>query len=145
MMEIHFNLQSIEDTAKPVASMLHPGMPLLLFGEMGAGKTTLTKSIVRSLGCGEEVTSPTFPLMQSYQTAQYVLWHIDLYRLDKPHQTDELGLDELNHECILIIEWPELRSRKKIGIVVLGLVCTSGEAEVTVTCNNRGICIRASL
>lgn len=107
MMEIHFNLQSIEDTAKPVASMLHPGMPLLLFGEMGAGKTTLTKSIVRSLGCGEEVTSPTFPLMQSYQTAQYVLWHIDLYRLDKPHQTDELGLDELNHECILIIEWPE--------------------------------------
>lgn len=107
MIEIIFNLNSIADAAKQIACKLTPGLPFLLYGEMGAGKTTLTKHIVSALGCVEEVTSPTFTIMQSYLTNTGTLWHVDLYRLDDVHHTDELGLDELNMHNMMIIEWPE--------------------------------------
>jgi tRNA threonylcarbamoyladenosine biosynthesis protein TsaE len=106
MKVIHFTLESIGQAAREVSFLLKPGMPLLLYGEMGAGKTTLTKHIVLSLECCEEVTSPTFTIMQSYVTVLGTLWHIDLYRLDE-HSTDELGLEELNKQDMMIVEWPE--------------------------------------
>jgi tRNA threonylcarbamoyladenosine biosynthesis protein TsaE len=107
MIDINFNLNSIADAAKQVASVIRPRLPFLLYGEMGSGKTTLTKHIVAALGGIEEVTSPTFTIMQSYQVSTGILWHVDLYRLEDAHQMDELGLDELNMHDILIIEWPE--------------------------------------
>ena len=106
MSDINFSLNSIGNAAKQVASVLEIGLPLLLYGEMGAGKTTLTKHIIGALGCKEEVTSPTFTIMQSYLTQRGTLWHIDLYRLDE-HHIDELGLDELSRDNMLIIEWPQ--------------------------------------
>lgn len=106
MNDVSFSLNSIDNVAKQVASMLEVGLPLLLYGEMGAGKTTLTKHIIAALGCKEEVTSPTFTIMQSYLTQHGTLWHIDLYRLDE-HHIDELGLDEINRQNMMIIEWPQ--------------------------------------
>lgn len=111
MKTIHFALESINQAAQEVCSLLKPGMPLLLYGEMGAGKTTLTKHIVAALGCCEEVTSPTFTIMQSYETSLGALWHVDLYRLDE-HSTNELGLEELNSQAMMIIEWPERLSER---------------------------------
>ncbi len=107
MTDIIFNLDSIADAAKHVVGKLRPKLPFLLYGEMGAGKTTLTKHIVAALGYQEEVTSPTFTIMQPYLTSAGTLWHIDLYRMDDEHQIEELGLDELNIQDMMIIEWPE--------------------------------------
>ncbi len=107
MIDIIFNLNSIADAAKQIAFKLTPGLPFLLYGEMGAGKTTLTKHIVSALGCVEQVTSPTFTIMQSYLTNTDTVWHVDLYRLDDVYHIDELGLDELNRHDMMIIEWPE--------------------------------------
>ena len=107
MKDIYFNLTTIDDVGKQVASLLRPGLPLLLYGQMGTGKTTLTKHIIAALGCEEIVTSPTFTIMQSYQTTRNTLWHVDLYRLERAHEIEELGLNELNMGNMLIIEWPE--------------------------------------
>lgn len=106
MTNLHFTLDSIVDAAKEVASLLRPGLPLLLYGEMGAGKTTLSKYVIKALGCEEEVTSPTFTIMQSYATQAGSLWHVDLYRLEE-QPLDELGLDELCRDTMMIIEWPQ--------------------------------------
>lgn len=106
MTNLHFTLDSIVDAAKEVASLLRPGLPLLLYGEMGAGKTTLSKCVINALGCEEEVTSPTFTIMQSYATQAGPLWHVDLYRLEE-QPLDELGLDELCRDTMMIIEWPQ--------------------------------------
>jgi tRNA threonylcarbamoyladenosine biosynthesis protein TsaE len=106
MTDLHFTLDSIVDAAKEMASLLRPGLPLLLYGEMGAGKTTLSKYVIKALGCEEEVTSPTFTIMQSYATQAGPLWHVDLYRLEE-QPLDELGLDELCRDTMMIIEWPQ--------------------------------------
>ncbi len=111
MFDIIFDLNTIATVAEQVVAMLDVRMPLLLYGEMGAGKTTFTKYIVKALGCADEVTSPTFNIMQSYNVGQRVLWHVDLYRLDNPNSIEELGLDELNIQNLLIIEWPERLGR----------------------------------
>ncbi len=80
---------------------------VLLIGNLGAGKTTFTKGIVAGLGVasGSDVTSPTFTLIHQY--AQNV-FHIDLYRLDEPHEIETLGLDELfDSGALVILEWAE--------------------------------------
>ncbi len=129
MTDIIFDLTSIADPANQVASAFKPGLPFLLYGEMGAGKTTLTKHIVAALGCVEEVTSPTFTIMQSYQTNKGMLWHVDLYRLDSPHQIDELGLDELNMQDMLIIEWPERLEDRIFSNYIKGVLSVQGNED----------------
>jgi tRNA threonylcarbamoyladenosine biosynthesis protein TsaE len=82
---------------------------VLLEGNLGAGKTTLAKGIVKGLGAAppEEVSSPTFTLIHEYGDAPKV-YHIDLYRLDEPRQLATLGLDEIfDREAIVLIEWGE--------------------------------------
>ncbi len=111
MFDITFDLNTIATVAEQSAAMLDVRLPLLLYGEMGSGKTTLTKHIVKSLGCDDEVTSPTFNIMQSYNVGKRVLWHVDLYRLDDSNSIEELGLDELNTQNLLIIEWPQRLGR----------------------------------
>jgi len=89
--------------------MLAPGDVLLLDGELGAGKTAFVRGLARGLGLqADEVTSPTFTLIQEYRTpgAGVVLYHADLYRLS-PREVDDLGLGELTEEGILAVEWPD--------------------------------------
>jgi tRNA threonylcarbamoyladenosine biosynthesis protein TsaE len=81
----------------------------LLIGNLGAGKTTLAKGIVSGLGAAppEEVSSPTFTLIHEYGTEGRA-YHVDLYRLDEPHEVANLGLEELfEREAIVLIEWGE--------------------------------------
>lgn len=111
MIDINFSLDNIAEAGQRIASFLDVKLPLLLYGQMGSGKTTLTKHIVKALGGTDEVTSPTFNIMQSYNIGQLTLWHVDLYRLDNPDSIVELGLDELNYHDLLIIEWPERLER----------------------------------
>lgn len=90
-----------------IAARLTPGTTVLLIGNLGAGKTTLAKGILKGLGAAEpnEVTSPTFTLIHEYPGQ---VFHIDLYRLDTPRQVATLGLDEIFEKgAIVLIEWGE--------------------------------------
>lgn len=84
-----------------------PGGVILLHGELGAGKTTLTQGILRGLGGDDYASSPTFVLISEY-TARLTLYHVDLYRISKPEDTFELGLDEiLDGDGLCVVEWAE--------------------------------------
>ena len=79
-----------------------------LHGSMGAGKTTLTKSIIKAFGYSGEVTSPTYNLVQEYQVEQGTIYHMDLYRLDDPSELEYLALQDLwSDTSLFLIEWPE--------------------------------------
>ena len=84
-----------------------PGDVILLHGELGAGKTTLTQGILQGLGGDEYASSPTFVLISQYE-ARLTLYHVDLYRIDKPEDTFELGLDEIvDGDGLCVVEWAE--------------------------------------
>lgn len=90
-----------------LAAALQPGDTVALSGDLGAGKTTLARAVLRALGWAGEVPSPTYTLVQSYDVpdVRIPIWHVDLYRLDDPGDADALGLFET--DAALIIEWPE--------------------------------------
>ena len=90
-----------------LAPVLRTGDVVLLSGELGAGKTAFVRGLARALGVPEEdVTSPTFTLVQEYRASTTVLFHVDLYRLS-PREVEDLGLEEMIGEGILAIEWPD--------------------------------------
>ncbi|MEO8581285.1 MAG: tRNA (adenosine(37)-N6)-threonylcarbamoyltransferase complex ATPase subunit type 1 TsaE [Patescibacteria group bacterium] len=93
-----------------VAQAIIPGTVLALSGDLGAGKTTFTQHLLKVLGVTSSVTSPTFVLMNRYQSQQdQPIYHLDLYRLQNNQELMQLGLDELFQQPnIVIIEWPEL-------------------------------------
>jgi tRNA threonylcarbamoyladenosine biosynthesis protein TsaE len=79
-----------------------------LGGDLGTGKTTLARGFIRALTePDEEVPSPTFTLVQTYDTEKGTIWHFDLYRLKDPEEAWELGIEEAFAEGISLIEWPE--------------------------------------
>lgn len=90
-----------------IAEELGVGDAVLLKGDLGAGKTTLARAILQALGVEEIVPSPTFTLVQTYETKRLVVWHYDLYRIEDVEELDELGLDEALAEGAALIEWPE--------------------------------------
>jgi len=90
-----------------IALMLKAGDVLRLAGPLGAGKTTLARAIVRRLCSAADIPSPTYTLVETYETKGFLLWHFDLYRLEKPEDVWELGLEECLDGGVAIIEWPE--------------------------------------
>ncbi len=91
-----------------IAPRLRLGDAVLLWGPLGAGKSTLARGLVRALvGSEAEVPSPTFTLVQHYAADGLRLAHIDLYRLKSPEEAFELGLEEAMAEGAVVIEWPE--------------------------------------
>jgi tRNA threonylcarbamoyladenosine biosynthesis protein TsaE len=93
---------------RKLASTLQAGSVLLLVGDLGAGKTALVRGLAEGLGVPpEDVSSPTFTLMQEYRGGRVPLIHVDLYRLNEAREIDELGLEEIGLGCVLAIEWAE--------------------------------------
>jgi tRNA threonylcarbamoyladenosine biosynthesis protein TsaE len=90
-----------------LAAAMRPGDVLALYGDLGAGKTTLARGILRGLGFEGDVASPTFPIVQPYEDLPLPLWHVDLYRIEDPAELPELALDEALEDGALVIEWPE--------------------------------------
>lgn len=105
-----------------LARVLRPGCVLYLRGELGAGKTTLVRGLLRGLGHRGTVKSPTYTLVEPYQLGEWRLFHWDLYRLVDPEELEFLGLrDQLDGEAVLLIEWPE-RGRGELPAADLEVV-----------------------
>jgi tRNA threonylcarbamoyladenosine biosynthesis protein TsaE len=83
------------------------GAVVFLRGELGAGKTTCVRSLLRALGVGGIIRSPTYTLMEVYQPGGLTCVHVDLYRLEGPLDVESLGLRDYLGECLLLVEWPE--------------------------------------
>jgi tRNA threonylcarbamoyladenosine biosynthesis protein TsaE len=98
-----------EKLGAALAARLKPGDVVALEGPLGSGKTTLARAILRAAADQPDliVPSPTFTLVEVYETPQGTFWHFDLYRLETPEQVFELGWEEALAEGIVLIEWPE--------------------------------------
>jgi tRNA threonylcarbamoyladenosine biosynthesis protein TsaE len=117
---------------REIGARLKPPALVLLSGELGAGKTTLTKGIVSALGAAEEdqVTSPTFTLVHKYDHGA-VVYHVDLYRVGDFHDLETLGLEDfLTELAIIIVEWPEkLTLRTDWPVVRIQLEHAGGDSR----------------
>jgi tRNA threonylcarbamoyladenosine biosynthesis protein TsaE len=102
------DLAATEALARAVAVLLVPGDAVLLEGPLGAGKTAFARALLRAAAADPalEVPSPSFTLVQSYDTARGVVHHFDLWRLDGPPDLAELGWDEARADIVLV-EWPD--------------------------------------
>ena len=111
-MQITLFMETAEQTARlaeQIGKVLGPGDCLLLAGPVGAGKTHFARHLIWSLlHEPEDVPSPTFTLVQTYDTNAGEVWHADLYRLSLLDEIEELGLADAMDTAICLIEWPEL-------------------------------------
>jgi hypothetical protein len=90
-----------------IATGLRAGDAILLAGDLGAGKTTLARAVLQSLGVIESVPSPTFTLVQHYETPTLAVDHYDFYRIENECELDQLGIDDTLAHGAALIEWPE--------------------------------------
>ena len=94
-----------------LAGVLGPADTVLLSGGLGAGKTTLARAVITALlagdGRAEDIPSPSFTLVQVYETRRGPIWHVDLYRLHSPAECYELGLWEAFDQALTLVEWPD--------------------------------------
>ncbi len=90
-----------------IARFLQPGDVIALTGDLGAGKTTFSRGCIRALTNEEEVPSPTYTLVQTYDVDDFEIWHCDLYRLERPADVIELGFLDVVDDVVLLIEWPD--------------------------------------
>lgn len=94
--------------ATRIAALAAPADVIALRGGLGAGKTSFARAFIHArAGAGEEVPSPTFTLVQVYQTGAAAIWHFDLYRLQSAEEAWELGIEDAFSAGISLIEWPE--------------------------------------
>ncbi|SKB31329.1 tRNA threonylcarbamoyladenosine biosynthesis protein TsaE [Salegentibacter holothuriorum] len=106
-MSITYNLAQIDEAVEFI--LKHTKSKILLFyGEMGAGKTTLIKSLAEALNSKDKVSSPTFSLVNEYHTPQENIYHFDFYRLEDENEALDIGIEEyLNSNNWIFIEWPQ--------------------------------------
>lgn len=96
------------ELGKRIANAVNPGTVILFYGDLGAGKTVMTKGIAAGLGITEMITSPTFTIMQEYEGGRMPLYHLDVYRIEDPDEMEEVGLNEYIYgNGLTVIEWAE--------------------------------------
>jgi len=108
MLEIEYTLKDIDKVAKQI--LKYATFKTFLFkAEMGAGKTTLIKALIKALGCKDVVRSPTFSLVNEYKTNNETIFHFDLYRLENENELYDFGFEDyLQTNAYVFIEWPEI-------------------------------------
>lgn len=120
------DLSAMEVFGKSIAAQLRAGDVVSLTGDLGAGKTTLARAIIRGCGYAAEVPSPTFTIIECYDppAVRVPLVHADFYRLESPQEAEEIGLDDYREGAALIAEWPE-----KVGGFAHEAACLSIRLE----------------
>ncbi|GAA4270237.1 tRNA (adenosine(37)-N6)-threonylcarbamoyltransferase complex ATPase subunit type 1 TsaE [Hyunsoonleella aestuarii] len=107
-MEISYSLDSIDDAANWIIKNVKT-KTIFLYGEMGAGKTTLIKSIVKVLSSNDEVSSPTFSIVNEYESLNESIYHFDLYRIENIEEAYNFGIEDyIDSNNWIIVEWPNL-------------------------------------
>ena len=103
------NEKETEKLGEEIGRAAKPGTVVALIGDLGTGKTTLTKSIARGLGVTETVTSPTFNIIREYKSGRIPLYHFDVYRIADPEEMFELGYEEYFYgDGICVVEWADI-------------------------------------
>lgn len=101
---------------------------MLLSGDLGAGKTAFARGLAMGLGASpDDVSSPTFTIMQEYRGGRLPLFHVDLYRLNDPREIDDLGLNEIAEEGVLAIEWADRLPRPIPGAITVHIEHGEGD------------------
>ncbi|GIV42138.1 MAG: tRNA (adenosine(37)-N6)-threonylcarbamoyltransferase complex ATPase subunit type 1 TsaE [Vicingaceae bacterium] len=109
MQFIASNPQQLSEVARNILAAFPHQRIFLFFGEMGSGKTTLIKAFCRALGVTSSMSSPTFSIINVYDSASGDLYHLDLYRLKSPSELIDLGIEEIiSKNNFIFVEWPEL-------------------------------------
>lgn len=132
-MTLRFSLATEADTTAfgaALARIARPGDVIALEGDLGAGKSVLARGFIRALaGAHVEAPSPTFTLVQTYETESATIWHFDLYRIEDPEEVWELGIEEAFEDGISLFEWPS-----RAGTILprdrLDLVLSIGDDDV---------------
>jgi tRNA threonylcarbamoyladenosine biosynthesis protein TsaE len=116
---MEFNIQQLEDWQEIVEQIipaLHHNI-LLLKGNLGAGKTTFTQFLLKNLESTDEVNSPTYSIVNEYNTPKGKIYHFDLYRLKNIEEVYDIGIEEyLDNAFLCIIEWPEVYEEELYGL-----------------------------
>lgn len=132
---------------RDLGAQLEPPVLVLLSGELGAGKTTLTKGIVSGAGAvsEDEVTSPTFTLVHKYGNGSRI-YHVDLYRIGDSHDLETLGLEDvLSEPGVVLVEWPErLSLRTDWPVLRINLEHVAEDTRRIVICDDAGILSEAA-
>lgn len=105
------NLKETKKFAKKFAKLLVGGEVILLSGDLGAGKTTFTRCVLKALGVKGDITSPTFTIMREYKTKKFNIYHFDMYRIGDSSEAREFGLEDYiysgDSRSLVFIEWSE--------------------------------------
>ena len=110
------NLDEWQQVAEKVSQLLEHNI-LLLKGNLGAGKTTFTKFLLKTLGSTDEVSSPTYAIVNEYTAPQGSIFHFDLYRMKSVDEVYDIGMDEyLDRAWLCIVEWPEIYASEFNGL-----------------------------
>ena len=105
------NLKATRSLANALAPLLRPGDVVTLEGSIGIGKTTFIRALLETLGCIEEVPSPTFNLLHTYELGSLTFWHFDLFRIERLPDVYELGIEDALEKGICLIEWPKIMAK----------------------------------
>ena len=116
--------------AEIVGAKIASGDMITLRGDLGAGKTTFSRYLIRSLLADDaaEVPSPTFTLLQTYEAERIPIRHFDLYRIAAVEELDELEFEDADAACLTIVEWPE-RAEEHLGTCRLDVMISDGESD----------------
>ena len=138
-----FTTRSEADTmnfARRLSPMLRPGDTVLLYGDLGAGKSVLARGIARGLGVEGPMPSPTFTLMVPYAAGAKKLYHFDLYRLADPDEYYAAGLDEfVGGDGVAVVEWPGMAELDPSPALHIRLERGAGEETRVIEIENRGV------
>lgn len=124
---MNYTLKDLSDLSKKISKKIKTGHSIYLKGNLGTGKTTFSKYLIKEIfkknnKRSPEVTSPTFNIAQYYPIkAQKIIAHYDLYRLKKSKDLDHIGLHELEDKVISIVEWPEIIKKKNKNRIEIAL------------------------
>lgn len=127
-----YTLEDAGHIGAAIGAVLAPGDVVLLSGDLGAGKTTLARAMLKARGLAGEAPSPTFAIVQPYAPPEVDLpiAHVDLYRIERAEELIELGLDDYRHDGALLIEWPERLGSEGWPDALTLTISGSGDARV---------------